>query len=110
MHSQQNKYLHQNKDDFNSLINQIHNQNPNLDKEKIEKDYYICLILKKIFEKQPNIVFKGGTSLSKCHKLIDRFSEDIDLSFRDVEKDCTLSKKRQINYNIVPKLRNKVQV
>lgn len=29
----------------------------------------------------PNIVFKGGTSLSKCYKLIDRFSEDIDINF-----------------------------
>lgn len=27
----------------------------------------------------PNIIFKGGTSLSKCYKLINRFSEDIDL-------------------------------
>lgn len=28
----------------------------------------------------PGLVFKGGTSLSKCYKLIDRFSEDIDLT------------------------------
>lgn len=27
-----------------------------------------------------NIVFKGGTSLSKCHKAINRFSEDIDIT------------------------------
>lgn len=29
----------------------------------------------------PECVFKGGTSLSKCHHMIDRFSEDIDISF-----------------------------
>ncbi|MFT8391080.1 MAG: nucleotidyl transferase AbiEii/AbiGii toxin family protein [Sporolactobacillus sp.] len=29
----------------------------------------------------PRIVFKGGTSLSKCYHLIHRFSEDIDLNF-----------------------------
>lgn len=45
----------------------------------VEKDYYVTLFLKKIFEKENNIVFKDGTSLSKCYGLIDRFSEDIDL-------------------------------
>ena len=32
---------------------------------------------------QPDMVFKGGTSLSKCYKLIQRFSEDIDLNVED---------------------------
>ncbi len=45
----------------------------------VEKDYYVTLFLNKIFEKENNIVFRGGTSLSKCYGLIDRFSEDIDL-------------------------------
>lgn len=49
----------------------------------VEKDYYISLLLKSIQEKFPNIAFKGGTSLSKCHKVISRFSEDIDLAFYD---------------------------
>lgn len=31
-------------------------------------------------ERIPGLVFKGGTSLSKCYKIIDRFSEDIDLT------------------------------
>ncbi|MBR4079050.1 MAG: nucleotidyl transferase AbiEii/AbiGii toxin family protein [Christensenellaceae bacterium] len=46
----------------------------------IEKDYFVTLMLKKVVAKQPDIVFKGGTSLSKCYKLINRFSEDIDLN------------------------------
>ena len=46
----------------------------------IEKDYYVTVLLKLLAEKIPFIVFKGGTSLSKCHKVIRRFSEDIDLT------------------------------
>ena len=34
----------------------------------VEKDYYVTMFLKKIVEKQPDIIFKGGTSLSKCYK------------------------------------------
>lgn len=48
----------------------------------IEKDYWITLALKQLAISgfSPNIVFKGGTSLSKGYKLINRFSEDIDLA------------------------------
>ena len=48
----------------------------------LEKDIYICCVLQKLFnckELKP-VVFKGGTSLSKCFHLIDRFSEDIDIT------------------------------
>jgi hypothetical protein len=48
----------------------------------IEKDFWVCWVLKKLFASEQlagDLVFKGGTSLSKVHGLIDRFSEDIDL-------------------------------
>ena len=47
----------------------------------IEKDWWVCILLKAIFQSQyaDSIIFKGGTSLSKAYNLIDRFSEDIDL-------------------------------
>ena len=48
----------------------------------IEKDYFVTMFLKKLAAKQTDIVFKGGTSLSKCHRLIHRFSEDIDLNLQ----------------------------
>lgn len=48
----------------------------------VEKDYFVTMFLKKLAAKQPDIVFKGGTSLSKCHRLIRRFSEDIDLNLQ----------------------------
>jgi len=48
----------------------------------IEKDFWVCLLLKTIFENsdlKKLLIFKGGTSLSKCYNLINRFSEDVDL-------------------------------
>lgn len=49
----------------------------------MEKDFWVCWTLKRLFENSdlaPHITFKGGTSLSKAHHLIERFSEDIDLT------------------------------
>ena len=47
----------------------------------IEKDYYVTIALKALSEKIDDMVFKGGTSLTKCYQLLDRFSEDIDISY-----------------------------
>jgi hypothetical protein len=53
-----------------------------LDAPSIEKDFWVCWILRETFA-LPNtgshLTFKGGTSLSKGWKLIERFSEDIDV-------------------------------
>ena len=49
--------------------------------EYVEKDYWLVLLLKSIFANDHDYVFKGGTSLSKCFHLINRFSEDIDISY-----------------------------
>lgn len=48
----------------------------------IEKDWWATLTLKVLFQSAYSelLVFKGGTSLSKCWKLIERFSEDIDIA------------------------------
>ncbi len=46
----------------------------------VEKDTIQSMVLKKLSESKIPFVFKGGTSLSKVFGLIDRFSEDIDLS------------------------------
>ena len=46
----------------------------------IEKDHYVTALLKSLAARVPGLVFKGGTSLSKCYHAIDRFSEDIDLT------------------------------
>ncbi len=48
----------------------------------MEKDFWVCWLLGILFNSEfaANIVFKGGTSLSKVFGVIERFSEDIDLS------------------------------
>jgi len=48
----------------------------------VEKDWWVMQILPAVFQLEiaPYLVFKGGTSLSKAWKIIERFSEDIDLA------------------------------
>ncbi|MFK4754659.1 nucleotidyl transferase AbiEii/AbiGii toxin family protein [Oceanobacter antarcticus] len=50
----------------------------------LEKDLWVTEILRLLYEERLlgdyAVAFKGGTALSKCWKVIDRFSEDIDLS------------------------------
>lgn len=54
----------------------------------IEKDLWTCHVLDALFNSGatglPHLLFKGGTSLSKAYNLIQRFSEDIDITvFRE---------------------------
>jgi Nucleotidyl transferase AbiEii toxin, Type IV TA system len=57
----------------------------------LEKDIWVCWALEKLFSisNGPRMVFKGGTSLSKIFKAINRFSEDIDVTidYRDLSVD-----------------------
>jgi hypothetical protein len=49
----------------------------------MEKDFWVCWTLRRLTANSdlvPHITFKGGTSLSKAYGLIQRFSEDIDLT------------------------------
>lgn len=72
-------WLHENKEEFKNAVLFAAEQN-RIAPAAVEKDYYVTLILKGLKERLPFIVFKGGTSLSKCHKVISRFSEDIDVT------------------------------
>lgn len=53
----------------------------------LEKDVWVVWALRALFESAlaADLTFKGGTSLSKVYKVIDRFSEDIDLTY-DIRK------------------------
>ena len=68
----------------------------------IEKDAWVTLALRMLFnsELKDKIVFKGGTSLSKCYNLINRLSEDIDFSiereFLGFSGDLTKGKIRKL--------------
>ena len=72
-------WLHENREEFKNAVLYAAETNK-LTPVVVEKDYYVTLILKGLKERLPFIVFKGGTSLSKCHKVIKRFSEDIDVT------------------------------
>lgn len=79
------EFLHNDKETFSQAINLVTNKNA-IRPDIVEKDYYVTMILRLLSERLPFIVFKGGTSLSKCHKAIKRFSEDIDITI-----DTTIS-------------------
>lgn len=101
--------LHQNKELFRDAILAA-SQRFGIPEIYVEKDYWVTLVLSEIFHSPlaNQIVFKGGTSLSKCHQLIQRFSEDIDLVvFRNEgENDNQLKKKirriSKIVENVLP--------
>lgn len=72
-------YLHENREEFTNAVN-LASEYFHILPIIAEKDYYVTMILRELSERQDFIVFKGGTSLSKCHKAIKRFSEDIDIT------------------------------
>ncbi|MDP5189249.1 nucleotidyl transferase AbiEii/AbiGii toxin family protein [Rheinheimera baltica] len=75
-----------------------------------EKDFWICWVLMQVFEDtvlNKYLRFKGGTSLSKCYKAIERFSEDIDLILdwtqltqEDPTAERSKNKQGQLNQSI----------
>lgn len=54
----------------------------NLPESSIEKDWWVTMVLNALFSSPyaPHLSFKGGTSLSKCFGIIERFSEDVDIA------------------------------
>lgn len=73
-------YLHEDREAFKEVIEQVAEDSGRA-AVVIEKDYYVTMILRLLSQKLSNVVFKGGTSLSKGFKAINRFSEDIDITF-----------------------------
>lgn len=71
------KFIHE-REDFKQLIEALSNE-IKIDPQLIEKDYWIMHALWGMNELGFEYELKGGTSLSKGWKCIDRFSEDIDI-------------------------------
>ena len=89
--------LHKNRELFKAVVQATANE-MSLPIAIVEKDYYVTMILKLLADKAPECVFKGGTSLSKCHHVIDRFSEDIDISFSN---QLTQGQRRKLKNEII---------
>ena len=76
-----NKFFLKSKDDLRVLITNTARKE-NISEAIVEKDYWVTHFLDYLFNEnkwQEYFTFKGGTSLSKCFGIIQRFSEDIDL-------------------------------
>jgi len=59
--------------------------------QNVEKDFWVCWTLNALFNglpEGPRLLFKGGTSLSKGFGLINRFSEDIDVTLNRLIDTC----------------------
>lgn len=83
-------------DDYNTFTNLLKNMSRDLGifVTFIQKDYFAISILKELISRNNKFVFKGGTSLSVCQKVINRFSEDIDISYED--ERITVGTRKQI--------------
>lgn len=76
----------------------LHANNLRMQPFVLEKDIWVCWALDKLFTMPGRLpmAFKGGTSLSKVYRVIDRFSEDIDvtLDYRGFGEEITGTESR----------------
>ena len=95
-----------NKEILEELILNINNRT-GIRNDILEKDYYVCLVLKDLAFKQKELqaYFKGGTAVYKILNHMNRFSQDIDLTVKVNESESNNSnrtrlKKSAIGYDI----------
>ena len=89
--------FHLKKEDFKRFIGDM-SRRINIDADIIEKDYYVCSVLKELAEKQDYLkaYFKGGTAVYKILDTMNRFSEDIDLTVEVIKEDSNNSNKTRL--------------
>lgn len=92
--------LHDDREAFDELLIGAANELA-IPTDIIEKDYYVTIALKKLSEKLEDMVFKGGTSLTKCYQLLNRFSEDIDISYTAESGIPGEARKKQLKKAVV---------
>lgn len=96
-------YLHENRKEFTNAVN-LASEYFHVMPIVVEKDYYVTMILRELSQRLDYVVFKGGTSLSKCHKAIQRFSEDIDLTIDSKLSQGQMKKLKEGIKNVAEKL------
>lgn len=105
--------LHLDKTLFVNMV-RITAQQMNMPAIYVEKDYWITYALYTIFHNEigKDTVFKGGTALSKCYTMIDRFSEDIDLVVlrKSGETDNKLKSKLKTISKVVETIMPEVEI
>ncbi|MDO4178517.1 MAG: nucleotidyl transferase AbiEii/AbiGii toxin family protein [Phascolarctobacterium sp.] len=100
-------HLHEDIEIFKEIIAATSYDMHDKDFAVIEKDYYVTEILRLLAQKAPNCVFKGGTSLSKCHKVINRFSEDIDISCANI---LSQGQRKKLKNDIIAGISNELKM
>lgn len=101
------EFLHKDREQFLEAINLTEYQT-GIMAQAIEKDYYVTMILRLLAGRLSFIVFKGGTSLSKCYKVIRRFSEDIDITVDIALSQGEKKKLKTVIANVVEELGLKI--
>ena len=100
-------YLHeQNRELFEEMIIAVA-QMAGVRTDIVEKDYYVTMILQELSKQELPVVFKGGTSLSKAYGVIDRFSEDIDITFTE---HLGGSRRKKLKYNVLKPIAEKLSL
>lgn len=86
-----------NKELLEELILNINNRT-GIRNDILEKDYYVCLVLKDLSKKQDKLqaYFKGGTAIYKILDHMNRFSEDIDLTVKVNDNETNNSNKMRL--------------
>jgi len=92
--------LHLDYELFNDIID-IASEAMMINPAILEKDYYVTYLLKELSFNEPNVIFKGGTSLSKCYKLTKRFSEDIDLAYDNNKQKLSDAQRKNLSFNVI---------
>lgn len=86
--------IHKNKDEFVKTLEWAIKKKPFL-VPLLEKDYYLTLILSRVHELSEDLVFKGGTCLSKAYYAYYRLSEDLDFSMKLPRYEATRGERRK---------------
>lgn len=76
------KFIDLSKEDRTDVLDRVSTELNIRQREVIEKDWWVTAVLRAMYSLPyaQHLSFKGGTSLSKCWHLVDRFSEDIDIT------------------------------
>jgi len=96
--------MHNNKDDFLKVLERTSAQT-GFPLGLLEKDYYITLLLSGINNISEELIFKGGTCLSKIYYSYYRLSEDLDFSMQLPAGEITRATRR----NTIKPVKDKIQ-
>ena len=95
--------IHEDKEEFLKVLNSTAAQTP-FQLDLLEKDYYLSLLLSGIGSLSDDLIFKGGTCLSKAYYSYYRLSEDLDFSMKLPEQVT-----RTVRREVIQPVKDKIQ-